>query len=86
MVYNIRNRRVTGLCPASGILNTRNTRFRKLDLFPSSGEWKDTPTLLGPLERDNLNQCRRKQIPFQKRCFLVFRIPDDAQSLETQCF
>jgi hypothetical protein len=28
--------------------------FRKLDLFPSSGEEK-TSTLLGPLERANLN-------------------------------
>jgi hypothetical protein len=29
--------------------------FQKLDLFPSSGgEW-DTPTLLGPLVRSNLN-------------------------------
>jgi hypothetical protein len=37
-------------------LNLENTRFRKLDLFPSSGEWRKTPThQLGPLERDNLN-------------------------------
>jgi hypothetical protein len=28
--------------------------FRKLDLFPSSGEGQ-TPTLLGPAERANLN-------------------------------
>jgi hypothetical protein len=32
-----------------------NTTFRKLDLFPSSGDRKETPTLLGPLERANLN-------------------------------
>jgi hypothetical protein len=32
-----------------------NTTFRKLDLFPSSGEEKGTPTLLGPLERTNFN-------------------------------
>jgi hypothetical protein len=31
-----------------------NTAFRKLDLFPSSGEGRETPTLLGPLERANL--------------------------------
>jgi hypothetical protein len=30
--------------------------FRKPDLFPSSGEGKETPTLLGPIERTNLNQ------------------------------
>jgi hypothetical protein len=27
--------------------------FRKLDMFPSAGE--ETPTLLGPLEKANLN-------------------------------
>jgi hypothetical protein len=33
--------------------------FRKLDLLPSLYEGKGgaTPTLLGPLERANLNQC-----------------------------
>jgi hypothetical protein len=29
--------------------------FRKLDLFPSSGEGGEAPTLLDPLERSNLN-------------------------------
>jgi hypothetical protein len=29
--------------------------FRKLGLFPSSGEGKETPALLGPLERANLS-------------------------------
>jgi hypothetical protein len=33
----------------------------KLDLFQSSGEGSEAPTLLGPLERGN-------QIQFQKRC------------------
>jgi hypothetical protein len=28
-----------------------NTTFRKLDLVPSSGEVREDPTLLGPLER-----------------------------------
>jgi hypothetical protein len=32
-----------------------NTTFRKLDLLLTSGERKETPTLLGPLDRDNLN-------------------------------
>jgi hypothetical protein len=27
-----------GLFPSSGVLESRNTMFRKLDLFPSSGE------------------------------------------------
>jgi hypothetical protein len=42
---------VIGLCPSSGILETRNTTFRKLDLFPSSGEGGKTLSQLGPLER-----------------------------------
>jgi hypothetical protein len=33
----------------------QNTTFRKLDVFLSSSE-TETSTLLGPLERDNLNQ------------------------------
>jgi hypothetical protein len=48
--------RVFGLFPSSGILKTqKNTTFRKLDLFPSSGEGWETPTLLGPLEIANLS-------------------------------
>jgi hypothetical protein len=60
-----------------------NTTFRKLDLFPSSVEGRETPALLGPLERANLNhwtngtqQSRclppltwgQKQIQFLKYC------------------
>jgi hypothetical protein len=33
----------------------KNTTFRKLDLFTTSGEGWETPTLLGSLERANLN-------------------------------
>jgi hypothetical protein len=45
---------VFGLCPSPGILKTqKNTTFRKLDLFPSSDEEWETPTLLDPLERAN---------------------------------
>jgi hypothetical protein len=43
-----------------------NTTFRKLDLFPSSGEGRETPTLLGPLERANLNQWTRRTDTVQK--------------------
>jgi hypothetical protein len=39
MVYNTRDYQAFGLSPSSGILKTqKNTTFRKLDLFPSSGE------------------------------------------------
>jgi hypothetical protein len=50
--------------------------FPKLDLFPSSGEREGkTPTLLGPLERVNLNHWTSETM-----CFLVSRIPDVGQS------
>jgi hypothetical protein len=56
MVYNNQDYWVFGLCPSSGILKTKKiTMFRKLNLFASSGEWWETPTLLGPLERANIN-------------------------------
>jgi hypothetical protein len=52
MVYNTQKYGGLGLFPSSGILE--NTTFRKLDLFPSSGEGGgETPTQLGPLERAN---------------------------------
>jgi hypothetical protein len=37
---------------------TRKKLFQKLDLSPSSGEGKETPDLLGRLERANLNHWR----------------------------
>jgi hypothetical protein len=49
--------------------------FRKLDLFPSSGEGR-RHTLLDPLERANLNP--------QSLDLVVFRIPDNGQSQEIQ--
>jgi hypothetical protein len=36
-------------------LEAENTTFRKLGLFSSLGEGRDLPTLLGALERANLN-------------------------------
>jgi hypothetical protein len=38
MMYNTQNYWVFGLFPSSSILEKENTMFRKLDLFPSSGE------------------------------------------------
>jgi hypothetical protein len=37
-----------GFFPSSGILGNRNTTFRKLDLFPSSGEGGRTQSLDNP--------------------------------------
>jgi hypothetical protein len=42
-----------GLCPSPNV--SKNTTFRKLDLFPSSGKIMGARTLLGPLERANIN-------------------------------
>jgi hypothetical protein len=43
MAHNTQNYWGFGLCPSSGILeNRKQTTFRKLDLFPSSGEGGDT--------------------------------------------
>jgi hypothetical protein len=49
MVYVEQNsQNFSGLFPSSGI--PKNMTFRKLDLFPSSGEGGEkTPTQLGPL-------------------------------------
>jgi hypothetical protein len=52
MVHETQNYWASGLCPSPGILY--NITFRKLDLFPSSGEGRETPTLLGHLQRANL--------------------------------
>jgi hypothetical protein len=57
MVYNTRDCWVFGPSPSSGIL--KNTTFRKLDLFLSSGDGWETPTQLGSLERTNLNHWSR---------------------------
>jgi hypothetical protein len=61
-------------------------KFRKLDLFPYSGEGMEARTLFGPIEKTNLNHLnhwtqqsrlshhlnwRQKQIQFPKLCFLV---------------
>jgi hypothetical protein len=61
--------------------------FPKLDLYPSSGEGRQSPTLLGLLERSNLNlspHMKMESGPVSETpCFLVIMIPDDGQSPET---
>jgi hypothetical protein len=51
---NTQNFWVFGLCPSSGILETRNQRFGNCICFRPQVRGK-TPTLLDPLERANLN-------------------------------
>jgi hypothetical protein len=51
LVIRCQNYWDSGLCPSSGI---KNTTFRKMGLFLSSSEGRETPTPLGPLEGANL--------------------------------
>jgi hypothetical protein len=55
LVYCTWTNHVFGLCPWSNVGLSKNKTFRKLDLFPSSGKIMAAPTLLGLLERPNLN-------------------------------
>jgi hypothetical protein len=52
-----------------------NTTFREVGLFPISGEGRDAPTLLGPLERAKLNEITTvhafRAIPAAARVCLV---------------
>jgi hypothetical protein len=52
MVFNTQNHWIYGLRPSSGILNTRNATYRKLELFPFSCKGRETHTLLRPLDND----------------------------------
>jgi hypothetical protein len=56
-----------GIWTFSCVRILKNTTFRKLDLFPPSGERRETPTLLGPSERANLNH-------WKNICFIMFII------------
>jgi hypothetical protein len=55
MVYDTQNQWDSGLCPSSGI-SLENATFRKVDMFPSSDEGRQTSTLLDPLERASVNR------------------------------
>jgi hypothetical protein len=53
--WRIQNHYVSGIRPSSGILNTIKHNVSETGLLPSSDAGRETPTLLGPLERANLN-------------------------------
>jgi hypothetical protein len=60
MVYNTQTYWASGLCTSSGVLKKLdNTTFRKLCFRPQVSD--GTPTLLGLLERDNLNHWKTHQ-------------------------
>jgi hypothetical protein len=79
MMYNIQNH-----CTLSIVRSSKNLENMA---FWSSGEGRETPTLLGLLERANLNHWSRMETdPVSETFFLVFRISDDGQSPEFQWF
>jgi hypothetical protein len=55
MVYNLRITKFLDFVYRTEFQKLESKTFRKLDLFPSSGEGRETTTLLGPLEIANLN-------------------------------
>jgi hypothetical protein len=66
------------LRPSSGILKTREHSVSETGCISVLRWRRDTPILLGPLERGNLNPD-----PVSKTlCSLVFGIPDDGHSSE----
>jgi hypothetical protein len=70
VVYKALNHWVPGLCPKSGILNTRQHNV---------SETGSSSALSPPL-------LRTKTDPASEALFFVLRIPDDEQSPETQEF
>jgi hypothetical protein len=60
-IWFLRTPSFWGLSAVRNSKQLENTKFRKLDLFPSSGERKETPALLSSLS------------PLY---FLIFKIPD----------
>jgi hypothetical protein len=56
MRYNISNRWVSGLCPSFGILDAREQNVSETGWLLVYRLWRETPTLLGPLERTSLNR------------------------------
>jgi hypothetical protein len=57
--------------------------FRKLDLFPSSGEGRQTPSLLCPLERANFNRWTSFLKTQQSIC-LALPSPEDGKRRSLQ--
>jgi hypothetical protein len=88
MVCDTRNDWVFILCPSSGIL--KNTTFRKLDLFPSSGERTSVVHWLRLALSNEPNRVGVYHLQpedgniYSFRNVVFFRIPNDGQSRKTQ--
>jgi hypothetical protein len=75
--------------PEDGILHSHSRHNLKSYLISPRfevGAWEVvTPTLFFPLERANINHLRMTtDAVFETSCFVVFRIPDEEQCLETR--
>jgi hypothetical protein len=92
MVCNTQNYWIAGLCPSSGILNTRKHNVSETGSVSVVRSGEGGTYFVGSLERGNLNHWSRdpaqeispsldmktERDPVSETlCFLVFRIPDD---------
>jgi hypothetical protein len=90
MVYNTQDCWVFGLGPTVGVL--KNLMFRKLDLFPSSGEGVGDTYSVGSVKKTNSNHWRLSlRLSLSKlpnRVGVPPPSPEDGNrpSLETLCF
>jgi hypothetical protein len=77
MVYNTQDCLFLDFVHRPEFQITANTTFRKLDLFASSSERKETPALFGPLERANLNNWKKFSIYLEFRTLVKVHKPSD---------
>jgi hypothetical protein len=63
MVCSTQNYWGFGLFPSSGVLGSTNTTFRKLDLFPSSGE-RGEALSKGPPSSEDGNRSSSRNVGF----------------------
>jgi hypothetical protein len=97
-VYSTQSYWVFVLFPSSDVFGSRNAKFRKLDLFPSSGEGGEDTYSVGPLRKSNLyhwNPVIRDSLLlpspedgnssiFRNVVFLLSKTPDNGKSPKTQ--
>jgi hypothetical protein len=85
---HVQNYCISGLCPVVRNYNYKEAqRFRNWTcLLPQVRGGRETSTLLGSLEKPNLNHWTDPETDpvSETLCFFVFRISDDGLSPETQ--
>jgi hypothetical protein len=74
MACNTQTYRISGLCPSYGSLKEQEKKpFRKLELCPSSNEWREISTLLRVASSQHVQFPKHYVSP-------LFRIPEYGQS------